>query len=103
MSLASEDPPAASAPGEVSAAPPKEDCGVKGQEYLMPYLDKAGSECLNESDDHTYAHCLSDGGGYLESDCDEQIILSLSFNQVCVWEGRRWKAQDQTCTPNQYR
>ncbi len=48
----------------------------------MPYVDKSKSECLNEADEHPYVHCLSAGGGYLESDCDEQLILSLSFNQV---------------------
>ncbi len=73
--------PAADDEGAASP-PPKEDCGVKGQEYLTPYLDKSKSECLNEADEHPYAHCLNDGGGYLESDCDEQIILSLSFSQV---------------------
>ena len=48
---------------------------------LTSFVDKRGSECLNESDDHPYAHCLTPGGGYLESDCDEQLILALTFNQ----------------------
>ena len=70
------------------------------------YIDSSKSECLNEADDHPYQHCLtrfvcsehqldnqwtlsiclylllSSGGGHLASDCDEQLILSLSFNQV---------------------
>lgn len=49
---------------------------------LLQFLNKAQCECLNESDDHPFAHCLNDGGGYLESDCDEQLILSLTFNQA---------------------
>ena len=49
---------------------------------LGQYLDKSGCECLNEADDHPWAHAMTSGGGFLESDCDEQIILSLSFNQA---------------------
>eukprot|EP00088_Acartia_fossae_P059851 TRINITY_DN71565_c0_g1_i1.p1 TRINITY_DN71565_c0_g1~~TRINITY_DN71565_c0_g1_i1.p1 ORF type:complete len:287 (-),score=72.50 TRINITY_DN71565_c0_g1_i1:75-935(-) len=58
-----------------------EDTGVKGMMDLITFIDKSRCECLNEDDDHPYGHCLSSAGGYLQSDCDEQIILSLSFNQ----------------------
>ena len=51
------------------------------QEDLGQYINKSQSECLNEADDHPYAHCLTSGGGYLESDCDEQLIIALSFQQ----------------------
>lgn len=43
-------------------------------------INKGQSECLNQSDDHPYVNCLQKGGGHLESDCDEQLILSFSFN-----------------------
>merc|ERR1711936_714215 len=58
-----------------------EEAGVKGMMDLSTFIDKARSECLNEDDDHPYTHCLASGGGYLQSDCDEQVILSLAFNQ----------------------
>lgn len=58
-----------------------QEVGVKGMMDITSFVDKRGSECLNESDDHPYAHCLTPGGGYLESDCDEQLILALTFNQ----------------------
>ena len=45
-------------------------------------MSKNQCECLNESDDHPYDHCLTPGGGFLESDCDEQILLNLAFNQA---------------------
>jgi hypothetical protein len=66
-----EDPSAA----DIAAAAvpePEEDCGVKGQMDLTKFLEKPGCECLNESDDHPFADCLTSGGGFLESDCDEQ-------------------------------
>ena len=40
---------------------------------LSSFINKAGCECLNEADDHPLAHCLTSKGGYLESDCDEQV------------------------------
>jgi len=58
-----------------------EETGVPGMMDLTTFIDKSRSECLNEDDDHPYAHCLTSAGGFLQSDCDEQIILSLSFNQ----------------------
>ena len=41
---------------------------------LSSLIQKNASECLNESDEHTYEHALSSKGGYLESDCDEQVM-----------------------------
>ena len=49
---------------------------------LDTLLDKSLCECLNQADDHPYEHCLSKEGGFLESDCDEQLIISLAFNQA---------------------
>jgi len=70
-------------------APPGKSGGV---EDLIQYLDKSKSECLNESDNHPYQHCLTSGGGYLASDCDEQLILSLSFNQIVKVQSLKIKA-----------
>lgn len=49
---------------------------------LTTFITRGGCECLNESDDHPLAHCL-DGrkDTYLESDCDEQLIITIAFSQ----------------------
>jgi len=57
-------------------------CPVSGHRFLNGEISSAASECLNEADDHPLAHCLAEQGGYLASDCDEQLIISLSFNQA---------------------
>jgi len=59
-----------------------DDCPVAGHKFLNGEVSNAASECLNESDDHPLAHCLADEPGFLASDCDEQLIISLSFNQA---------------------
>jgi len=69
-----------------------QEVGVKGMMDLTSFVDKRGSECLNESDDHPYIHCLTPGGGYLESDCDEQLILALTFNQAMKIHSLKIKA-----------
>lgn len=48
-------------------------CFVLLQMDLSPFILKQQCECLNESDDHPFQHCLTSSGGYLQSDCDEQV------------------------------
>jgi len=55
---------------------------VKGHMDLSSFISKSESECLNESDDHTMDHALNPKGGFLESDCDEQLIMSFTFTQA---------------------
>jgi len=70
---------ASGASGEGSS---NDGCPVVGHKLLNSEINHASSECLNESDEHPLAHCLTEKGGYLSSDCDEQLIMSLSFNQA---------------------
>jgi len=63
----------ASTGGADTAAP------VAGQMDLSLFITKNECECLNESDDHGLKDLFS--GSYLESDCDEQLIIRISFNQ----------------------
>lgn len=58
------------------------DTGLTGFIDLSTYISEKESECLNEDDDHPYSHCLTAGLGFLQSDCDEQLIMSISFNQA---------------------
>nr|WEP24191.1 thioredoxin-like 1 [Andrias davidianus] len=59
-----------------------EDADIpKGYMDLMPFISKAGCECLNESDDHGFDNCLCKDQTFLESDCDEQLLMTVAFNQ----------------------
>ncbi|KAK7080072.1 Thioredoxin-like protein 1 [Halocaridina rubra] len=73
-----------------------EESGVPGHIDLIPMINKAGCECLNESDDHPFTEALSSGGGYLESDTDEQLILYLSFNQAVKLHSMRIKGPEDS-------
>ncbi|XP_053152551.1 thioredoxin-like protein 1 isoform X1 [Hemicordylus capensis] len=59
-----------------------EDADIpKGYMDLMPFVNKAGCECLNESDENGFDNCLRKDSSYLESDCDEQLLITVAFNQ----------------------
>lgn len=67
----------------------------KGLMDLNVFIAKNQCECLNESDDHPLTHALTSAGGYLQSDCDEQLILSVSFNQAVKIHSLRIKAPEK--------
>lgn len=58
------------------------ESGVQGHVDLVSFICKSACECLNDADDHPFSNSLTSGGGYLESDCDEQLIMSYGFNQA---------------------
>ena len=51
---------------------------------LNSMISRSGCECLNESDDHVLDHALTTKGGYLESDCDEQVSLIILYYHTRV-------------------
>lgn len=57
-----------------------EECGVPGQMDLSSFIMKSQCEALNDSDEHPLA-ALLESRGFMESDCDQQLILSLTFTQ----------------------
>ncbi|XP_063985355.1 thioredoxin-like protein 1 [Diachasmimorpha longicaudata] len=64
---------------------------VAGHMDLNTFIMKGQCECLNESDDHCLEHCLTAEGGFLESDCDEQLIMSITFRQAVKVHSLKFK------------
>jgi len=67
----------------IAENPPKDgDCGIPGHFNLIPtMLNKSSIVCLNEDDKHPLSNILeSEARGYLESDCDQQLIIHLEFS-----------------------
>ncbi|KAK7096274.1 thioredoxin-like protein 1 [Littorina saxatilis] len=71
------------------------DTRVKGHMDMSSMISKAQCECLNESDDHPLAHALTTKGGFLESDCDEQLIINIGFNQAVKIHSMRFQAPEE--------
>lgn len=65
---------------DTACAAAGEDCGVQGQMDLNSFIMKNQCEALNDSDEHPLS-ALIENRGYIESDCDQQLILSLTFTQ----------------------
>lgn len=62
---------------------------------LGTFISKNECECLNECDDHPFTHALTSNGGFLASDVDEQLILSLTFNQAVKIHSIKLKAPEK--------
>lgn len=80
-SLQGADPPALEALARKwSENAPKEETRIPGQFDLISFIDKSQMECLNEDDSANLRNFI-EGKSELMSDCDEQLIISLPFNQ----------------------
>jgi len=57
-----------------------------GVQTLSSFIEAGQSQCLNQSSEHTLKDLLSKGSGkYLESDADEQLLLTIAFkNEVSI-------------------
>ncbi len=54
-------------------------------------------ECLNQNDSRTVQNVFKNGDGYLESDCDEQLIINIPFNQAVKLHSLTIKAPAGNC------
>lgn len=73
-----------------------EDYG-QGLMDLNVFVSKKECECLNEADDHPMENCLSSAANKsLQSDCDEQLILSITFSQVVKIHSIKFKGPEKT-------
>jgi hypothetical protein len=68
----------------------------QGLMNLNSFIQKNMCECLNESDDHTLEHCLNaeSGRGFLASDCDEQLIITIAFNSTVKLHSIKFKTNN---------
>lgn len=62
---------------------------------LSTFILKQQCECLNESDDNGLANAFMTGPAYLASDVDEQLIISITFNQAVKIHSIKMKAPPQ--------
>eukprot|EP01095_Lingulamoeba_sp_RSL-Kostka_P008320 TRINITY_DN274_c0_g1_i1.p1 TRINITY_DN274_c0_g1~~TRINITY_DN274_c0_g1_i1.p1 ORF type:complete len:317 (+),score=125.92 TRINITY_DN274_c0_g1_i1:47-997(+) len=59
--------------------------GIKyptGQMNIDSYINKSRVNCLNQQEDNNVSNIFKDDDSFLESDCDEQLLLYIPFNQT---------------------
>ncbi|KAJ3302972.1 Thioredoxin-like protein 1 [Kappamyces sp. JEL0829] len=71
----------AEASGEASAAVPAAKSPVPGQVDLQSFIQSNQIECLNSDAAHPVQNIFKPDASVLQSDVDEQLIVSFSFNQ----------------------
>eukprot|EP01134_Creolimax_fragrantissima_P008400 CFRG8400T1 len=54
---------------------------IVGHTNIVDFIQTNQIECLNQSETHTVSALFTEDQSYLESDCDEQLILTVPFNQ----------------------
>lgn len=70
-------------------------CEVAGHMDLTTFIAKNECECLNESDQHPFQNTQNTSSAYLESDCDEQLIISINFTQSVKLHSLKIKAPQE--------
>uniref|UniRef100_A0A1B0G6F5 Thioredoxin-like protein n=1 Tax=Glossina morsitans morsitans TaxID=37546 RepID=A0A1B0G6F5_GLOMM len=76
------------------AARDVEDYG-EGLVNLNSFISQEESKCLNESESHPFSQCLISETGYLQSDFDEHLIISVTFKQSVKIHSLKLKAPAQ--------
>lgn len=80
--------------------------GISKAVDLVTQIDKSSSECLNEDDQHPWTNAVIESGNSacLKSDCDEQLLLRITFLNKVKLYGIKLIAPNQTSpTPNKFR
>ncbi|XP_031630838.1 thioredoxin-like protein 1 [Contarinia nasturtii] len=62
---------------------------------LKGLITKNQCECLGGTDDYPLEHVFTDGGNSLKSDFDDQLILSVNFNQSIKIHAIKLKAPEK--------
>lgn len=65
---------------ETDSAATGEDCGISNQMDLSLFFMKSKCEAHNDADDHPLSG-LIENRDFLESDCDQKLILSFTFTK----------------------
>lgn len=72
---------------------------VRGFADLVNFLNSTGCNCLNESDEHNFKNVFKKDENYLESDCDEQLLLTIEFTQPVKVHSLKFKAPENGHAP----
>uniref|UniRef100_A0A1B6M690 Thioredoxin domain-containing protein n=1 Tax=Graphocephala atropunctata TaxID=36148 RepID=A0A1B6M690_9HEMI len=67
---------------------------VKGHIDLFPFIIKTEGGALNEADKHPLVNCLQESEKYLLSDCDNQLIIPITFSQAVKIHSIKIKAPE---------
>jgi len=83
-----------------SATASASDSLVPGHTDLTSFVDVKQTECLNQKTEHHVRGVFNNNPAeYLESDCDEQLLLSVAFNQQVKLHSIKFVSPDMAKAP----
>ncbi|KAI9473605.1 MAG: PITH domain-containing protein [Benjaminiella poitrasii] len=77
----------------------KKDVGVPGYVDLTEYITPNQMDALNQKEEHNVKNIFKDDDSYLESDVDEQLIISVPFNQPVKLHSLKFKVPNVANAP----
>jgi hypothetical protein len=78
---------------------PETSSEVPGQIDLSSFIDVSQLDCLNQQADHSVKNIFTQSQHYLESDVDEQLLLSIAFTQPVKLHSIKLIAKDDKKCP----
>ncbi|KAI8885495.1 DUF1000-domain-containing protein [Backusella circina FSU 941] len=77
----------------------KKNVGVPGYVDLTEFITPNQMDALNQKDDHNVKNIFKEDESYLESDVDEQLIISVPFNQPVKLHSLKFKVPNVANAP----
>ncbi|KAI8985342.1 PITH domain-containing protein [Pilobolus umbonatus] len=77
----------------------KKNVGVPGYMDLIDYITVNQMDALNEQEEHSVKNIFRNDDTYLESDVDEQLIISVPFNQPVKLHSLKIKVPNHAQAP----
>ncbi|KAI8987441.1 PITH domain-containing protein [Mycotypha africana] len=87
------------AQGEGSSPSSAKKSLVPGFVDLTEHITPNQMDALNQQEEHNVKNIFKDDESYLESDVDEQLIISVPFNQSVKLHSIKFKAPNKTNAP----
>jgi len=77
--------------------------GAASNEWLSNFIDTRQSTCLNAVDSQNWSTILTSANSSVESDCDEQLLITLSFTKMCRIHSLKFRGPDNGAAPKEVR
>ncbi|CEP11437.1 hypothetical protein [Parasitella parasitica] len=78
---------------------PRKSVGVPGYVDLTEFITPNQMDALNQQEEHNVKNIFKDDDTFLQSDVDEQLIISVPFNQPVKLHSLKFKVSDTANAP----
>jgi len=77
--------------------------GAASNEWLTNFIDTHQSTCLNVVDTQNWIQVLTSANSRIDSDCDDQLLISICFSKPCRLHSLKFRAPNDGTGPGEVR